>query len=99
MIFTSPLIEAGSGSVAGLTFSRNKGGNYLRGRAIPTNPNSPLQQAVRSIMSQLTANWLNVLTAIQRVAWETYAEERAQKEREGQGASKAFKHRKIDRAH
>ena len=32
-------------------------------------------------------------------AWEAYAEERAQKERDGTGASKAFKHRKINRAH
>jgi ATP-binding cassette ChvD family protein len=31
--------------------------------------------------------------------WEAYAEERAQRESEDPGASKAFKHRKIDRAH
>jgi sulfate-transporting ATPase len=32
-------------------------------------------------------------------AWETYAEQRAQRESDGGGASKAFKHRKIERAH
>jgi ATP-binding cassette ChvD family protein len=32
-------------------------------------------------------------------AWETYAEQRAKREAEGESASKAFKHRKISRAH
>jgi sulfate-transporting ATPase len=32
-------------------------------------------------------------------AWETYAEQRAQRESDGGGASKAFKHRKIERVH
>ncbi len=32
-------------------------------------------------------------------SWETYAEQRAQRESEGRGASKAFKHRKIERVH
>jgi ATPase subunit of ABC transporter with duplicated ATPase domains len=32
-------------------------------------------------------------------AWEAYAEQRARRESGGQGASKAFKHRKIERVH
>ena len=32
-------------------------------------------------------------------SWETYAEQRAKRESEGRGASRAFKHRKIERAH
>ncbi len=32
-------------------------------------------------------------------SWEAYAEQRARREDAGQGASKAFKHRKIERAH
>jgi sulfate-transporting ATPase len=32
-------------------------------------------------------------------AWETYAEKRALRESDGRGASKAFKHRRIERAH
>ena len=32
-------------------------------------------------------------------SWETYAEQRAKREDAGQGASKAFKHRRIERAH
>jgi ATPase subunit of ABC transporter with duplicated ATPase domains len=32
-------------------------------------------------------------------SWETYAEQRAGRESDGEGASKAFKHRRIERAH
>ena len=74
MIFKSSIIESGSGSVGGLTLSRNRGGMYLRGRAVPTNPNTPFQQAVRSAAAQLASLWRNVLTADQRAAWDLYAE-------------------------
>ena len=32
-------------------------------------------------------------------SWETYAAQRAKREENGQASSKAFKHRKIERAH
>jgi len=62
-----------SGSLAGVTASHNRGGDYFRQRKIPTNPNSTYQQAVRSAVSQLTGLWINTLTAAQRDAWDTYA--------------------------
>lgn len=62
-----------SGSVAGTTFSRNRGGPYMRTRAIPTNPNTPAQQAVRSFLAQLAVLWTSLLTSTQREAWDTYA--------------------------
>lgn len=74
MLFTSPVIAEASGSIAGITMSRNKGGNYMRARSIPTNPNTSLQQAVRAAMSQLTVLWQDTLTVAQRAAWATYAE-------------------------
>ena len=74
MIFKSSIIESGSGSVGGLTLSRNRGGMYLRGRAVPTNPNSVFQQAVRSAAAQLASLWRNLLTEVQRTAWDLYAE-------------------------
>lgn len=73
MIFQSPVFSDARGSIAGVTYSRNRGGLYTRSRVVPTNPNSPAQQAVRNIMSQLTARWLSTLTAAQRTAWDTYA--------------------------
>ncbi len=74
MKFTSPLISQGSGSLAGLTFSRNRGGKYIRARATPTNPNTVFQQAVRGFMSQLTSLWNDTLTQAERDAWDLYAE-------------------------
>ena len=72
MLITSPVISAGSGSIAGLTMSHNRGGMYLRSRAVPTNPNSTEQQAVRNAMSFLAAYWRNTLTELQRDAWTVY---------------------------
>ena len=73
MIFTSPIITVGSGSVAGLTFAHNKGGNYIRARTIPTDPNSPEQQSIRAFVGNLAGLWNSILTAAQRVDWNTYA--------------------------
>jgi hypothetical protein len=73
MKFKSPLLSQASGSLAGNTFSRNKGGMYVRARATPTNPNSAFQQAVRSLMAQLSTVWSSVLTQVQRDAWDLYA--------------------------
>jgi hypothetical protein len=66
-------VSAISGSIAGNTYSHNKGGAYIRNRAIPTNPNTIQQQAVRGFMATLTSLWYNTLTAAQRLAWDTYA--------------------------
>ncbi len=74
MIFTSTIVAQASGSIGGLTFSRNRGGKYIRSRATPTNPNSVFQQAVRGFMSQLTSLWNDTLTQGERDAWDLYAE-------------------------
>lgn len=74
MKFKSAMMESASGSLGGITASRNRGGQYFRGRAIPTNPNSTYQQAVRSIFAQMAAVWSNVLTTPQREAFDLYAE-------------------------
>lgn len=73
-IFTpGPIAAAISGSVGGTVFSRNRGGAYMRTRVIPTNPNTPAQQTVRALMSQLAVLWTSVLSASQREAWDAYA--------------------------
>lgn len=74
MIFTpGGGIAAASGSIGGTTFSRNRGGPYVRTRAVPTNPNTTWQQEVRSLVATLTSLWLNALSADQRASWDTYA--------------------------
>jgi hypothetical protein len=72
-IFKGTIAGSISGSIAGVTFSHNKGGGYIRARSIPTNPNSPQQQQVRGFLSQLSNLWVTWLTPAQRAGWEDYA--------------------------
>lgn len=74
MKYRGTIITDASGSLNGVTFSHNRGGAYTRNRAIPTNPNTIYQQAVRGFNAQLSSAWLNVLTPAQRAAWDVYAE-------------------------
>jgi len=74
MKFKSQVYTQASGSVGGLCYSHNRGGMYTRSRAIPTNPGSPQQVAIRGFVATLTSLWNNVLTPTQRTAWDTYAE-------------------------
>jgi hypothetical protein len=73
-LIKTTLVTAVSGKIGGLVFSHNAGGAYVRTLAIPTNPNSPQQQAVRNAVASLTNNWNNLLTPAQRVEWEVYAD-------------------------
>jgi hypothetical protein len=72
MKISSAMISKGSGSVAGLTLSRNRGGMYFRQRSMPTNPNTTLQVAIRSALGQLAGQWSSVLTSAEREAWNLY---------------------------
>ena len=73
MKYKSQIIAAGSGSVAGCVFSRNRYGPYVRNRSLPINPNSAAQQNIRSIFSQLATAWNVDLDAGERAAWDAYA--------------------------
>lgn len=73
MKFKSALITDASGSIGGLTASRNRGGPYLRARVVPVNPNTPFQQAIRGFVAGLTSRWGNILTPAEREAWDVYA--------------------------
>ena len=73
MLFRGSLIAQASGSVAGNTFSRNRGGQYIRNRATPINPNTAQQIAVRSAFADLANLWSGTLSQGQRDAWNDYA--------------------------
>lgn len=73
MKYKSNLISTASGSLAGTTFSRNRYGQYMRNRSIPTNPNSARQNTVRTLLANLTQYWGNTLTSTQRDQWAAYA--------------------------
>jgi hypothetical protein len=68
MLFKGTLIGEASGSIAGVTFSHNRGGQYTRVRRVPTNPNSPRQSTVRGRFATLSQSWRD-LTPAQRAAW------------------------------
>lgn len=74
MLFKPLIGDQMSGSMGGVTASHNRGGTYFRQRAIPVNPNTPQQQAIRSIMGQLTSLWFTLLSEAQRTGWDTYAD-------------------------
>lgn len=73
MKYNSALMSSASGSVGGLTASRNRGGSYFRKRAAVTNPSTPEQVAVRAALGTFTARW-KTLTSEQRDGWKTYAD-------------------------
>lgn len=74
MLFTSQILTGASGSIGGLTASRNAGGPYFRARAVPINPNTTLQNDVRATIADLSNRWSNVLTKVERDAWTLYAD-------------------------
>lgn len=62
-----------SGSIGGTTYAHNRFGTYKRNRAIPVNPNTDKQVAIRNIVRNLAIAWNNTLTQAQRNAWDVYA--------------------------
>lgn len=74
MLFEGTFVTTLSGKVGGLVASHNPGGPYFRTLAIPTNPNTPAQQVIRSQFAALTVIWNDTLTQGQRDLWELYAD-------------------------
>lgn len=72
MLFASEVLTQASGSIGGVTYSRNRSGLYRRARAVPVNPNSEFQVEVRSEFTNLVNRWTEVLTPAQRESWNLY---------------------------
>ena len=64
-----------SGSIRGITAASNRGGLYFRGRTVPSNPQSPLQNALRSAVAVATGEWSQSLDDIERDSWNQYADQ------------------------
>lgn len=73
MKLTPSMGGAYSGSLGGIVASHNRGGPYFRRRAVPTNPNSDRQAAVRSLFTSAVQSWQETLTDAQRQGWRDYA--------------------------
>lgn len=72
-----------SGSIGGTTFARNRSGAYARARTTPINRKTDLQNNVRAALASLATRWAEVVTAIQRTAWNLYASNVTMKNRLG----------------
>jgi len=70
----SAVVGEASGKAGGVIFSRNKGGNYIRGWSMPTDPRTSRQLAQRAKLSLLTNQWSNNLTEANRQSWVNSAE-------------------------
>jgi len=68
MKFLNGIFGPVSGSVGGVTASRNKFGGYLKTKPNPVNPNSERQQSVRNTFAALAEQWSNSLTQDDRDA-------------------------------
>jgi len=68
-----PILGNLRGSIGANTFSHNRGGDYIRRRVAPTNPNSTRQQTMRSMVANIAGMWSNVLSSAQRAAWNIWA--------------------------
>lgn len=60
-------------SVAGTTYSRNRGGAYQRNRVKPLNPRTSFQTQQRDRLTDLSTNWGGLLTQAQRDQWTAFA--------------------------
>lgn len=60
------------GTIDGITYSANKGGNYAKGWSRSSNPRTTPQMRQRNIAAEQAARWRN-LTAAERTAWNTWA--------------------------
>lgn len=68
-------ITAIRGTIAGQTFSSNKGGIYVKNWAKPSNPMTPAQTALRNMFGSVVRTW-RLLTEAQRNDWNAYAQGR-----------------------
>jgi hypothetical protein len=73
MKFLSQIVTIASGSIGGITFTRNRYASLVtRSRVAPVNPQSPRQNQIRNSFSTAVNAW-STLTPAQRAGWEAYA--------------------------
>lgn len=73
MAILRPFLGELRGRLAGIVFSHNKGGDYVRAGTTPTNPQTLRQQTTRAILGLFAAMWTSTLSQAQRDAWDVYA--------------------------
>jgi hypothetical protein len=64
----SAIVSDMRGKLNGSVFAKNRGGNYLRTKVTPSNPQTIAQQAARSLLTTYSQGW-RALTEDQRSSW------------------------------
>lgn len=82
-ILPGPMAGAISGSMGGTVFSHNKGGPYIRRRAIPVTSTTSDALAAKARMTHASQDWA-ALSVADRTAWENWAQSRTVIDRLGQ---------------
>lgn len=73
MLVKGLLASVMSGKLGGIVASHNSGGQYFRALAIPVNPATAAQTAVRNAFLSSGAAWVNDLSDQERDDWNAYA--------------------------
>ena len=68
------MVGGASGALGSTVFSRNRYGTYVRLWAKPTLSTTAYAQAAKNTLAAMSQRWAG-LTAIQKLAWETWAQE------------------------
>src|SRR3990172_240387 len=67
------IVTDGRGKLGGQVYSKNRGGNYVRNNAVPSNPQTSFQMASRGILTSLSQGWSG-LSQADRDAWNASTE-------------------------
>lgn len=78
-----PAVAAVSGSIGGTTFSHNRGGQYMRRRAIPTRVTSVAALAQKARIAGMSAAYGSI-TDLQKASWVTWAQQAPMVDKLGQ---------------
>lgn len=67
------MVTDARGSIDGVVYSKNQYGGYVRQKVSPVQPRTALQMDTRNSLGQLSKEYSNLLTDIQRANWKTFA--------------------------
>jgi len=66
-------VAQASGSLGGMVFSHNRGGQYVRARSSPVQPGGYYQEKIRGALSDASSLWAG-LSAGRKLAWNAWAQ-------------------------
>lgn len=71
-VITSGILGGGRNKVGPVVMSKWKGIDYIKSYAVPANPNTSAQQAVRSKFAQLVLNARQLLSSVLKPFWDPF---------------------------